>query len=723
MGRLRGLLSAGSGGSSRSIPANRSEQALKLLADYEGTGIGWFWSTDAAGRITYISESVAELIGRNADEMMGEEFKSFFSIERDAENQRERTLALLFNSHKTFNDVVVRPDVAEADCWLSISGRPQLAKDRTFLGFHGNGANVTEEFVRKQNASRLATYDSLTGLANRHTISRKLDSTLTAYAASKRNCAVMMLDLDRFKHVNDTLGHPAGDALLKQVAERLTNVIGDDYTVGRLGGDEFQVVLPDLDDRGELGELAKKIIEVLSQPFSLDEGRCMIGASVGVAIAPYDGIDMESIVRSADLALYAAKGGGRGQFRFYSADLLMEAERRKEMLEDLRSAVEKNQMYLAYEPIVDSDNKVVCLQASIRWMHPEWGDVARKTFLPIAYESNLIGPLNDWMLRQACEDAAKWPGGVKVAVPVTETQFANASFNALVAQSLACSELDPNRLEIELPESVFSGDQATVQNQLSALEILGVRLVLDEFGTGYSALSRLSDAPFDKIKISESFVNRLSENDDATDPIVSAIVSVAGSLKMETAAVGVETHQELDGLRKVNVGFAQGGMFAQAESFDEVMEKMANGDWVIEPTGPLRYRDDRMSVLRNIGLIHEDYRYEVRLKNLSRTGCLVDGLLDVPIDEQFVVDFGNGQLAVASVRRSSGAQQGLEFELPLVDDGAGGLVTRNRVSPYVLAAAGMPLGALPPDSYPMHLGRDKGAGFSQPKFAEVGPQR
>jgi len=717
LGRLRNLLTSGEG--SRALSSDETKEALNLFHDFEDSGLGWFWSTDADGRITYISESVALNLGLTRQELLGEDFKSLFEIEHSQDNRSERTLPLLFNSRKSFSKLIVRPQGVEADVWLSITGRPQIAGNGKFLGFRGNGVDVSDSYASKRNAERMAEFDSLTGLANRHNITRKIDATLNAYASAKRNCAVMMLDLDRFKQVNDTLGHPAGDALLKQVAERLRSIVPEGNEIGRLGGDEFQVMLPDMDDRGELGDIARKVIQVLSQPFALEEGRCIIGASVGIAIAPFDGIDLEAIVRAADLALYAAKGGGRGQFRFYSAELLSEAERRRELLEDLRTAAENGQMHLSYQPIVDSTNQVVCLQSSMRWNHPEWGDVPTGTFMPIAYESNLIDPLSEWMVRQACEDAVQWPEGVKVAVPVTANLFSNPSFTSVVTQALATSELDPLRLEIELPEAIFSSEDALVQSQFTALKMLGVRLVLDEFGTGYSALARLSDAPFDKIKISETFVQRLSENDDGIDPIVDAIVSVAESLRMQTAAVGVETHSELEALRKLNVERAQGGLFSGAESLEDVIAKMANGTWIIEPSGPRRYRDERMSVLRNVGLIHEDYRYEVRLRNLSRSGCLVEGLLNVPVNTQFVVDFGNGQLSVATVQRSMESQQGLEFELPLVDDGAGGLVTRNRVSPYALAAAGMPLGALPSGSYPMNLVTNKDASFVQPRFAEV----
>ncbi|MDG2003479.1 MAG: sensor domain-containing diguanylate cyclase, partial [Novosphingobium sp.] len=330
--------------------------ATQLLLDYEASGLGWFWSTDDKGVITYISEYVAQQLGKNRSELMGQTFYSLFVIVRDEDDskQQERTLPLLLNSRKTFSELVVtsvRPEgQVEEDIWWSISGRPQFSEMGDFIGFCGNGSDVTESYASKRDASRLAMYDTLTGLANRNRMTGRLEETLPACALAKRNCAIMMIDLDRFKQVNDTFGHPAGDALLKQVAARMLSVVDSRYEIGRIGGDEFQVILPDLDDRGYLGEIAKKIIAIVSQPYSLEEGHCIIGASIGVAIAPYDGVDTETLVRNADLALYAAKGGGRGQFRFYSADLHADSERRLQLEQDLGRALEYDQMRLVYEP-------------------------------------------------------------------------------------------------------------------------------------------------------------------------------------------------------------------------------------------------------------------------------------------------------------------------------------------------------------------------------------
>ena len=724
-GRFRSLLGAGSSSSgAHDVSAPTGEelrQALLLLHDYEASGLGWFWSSNADGAITYISQCVAEAIGCDRTALLGRPVQSLFILERDEDDTLERPLPLILSGRKTFADLAVRAALDNSEVWWSISGRPQFGADGSFIGYRGNGADITASRQSQKDASRLAQFDSLTGLANRHRMGKRLTATLTAYQSAKRCCGLMMIDLDRFKQVNDTLGHPAGDELLKQVGQRLLRVLTDKNSeIGRLGGDEFQIILPDIDDRGRLGEIAKTVISMLSQPYQIEGSRCVIGASVGIAIAPYDGITSEALIRSADLALYASKGGGRGQFRFYSSDLHSEAERRRQIEEDLRDALNSDQMHVAYQPIMDTKtNKVVSLEALARWEHPDLGDVSPGVFIPIAEECNLIGPLGDWVLKRACVDAASIPGNVKVSVNVSAMQFANPGFSAVVAQALAHSELAPERLELELTETIFLGDREATEAMFNALKLLGVRLVLDDFGTGYSSLAYLQHAPFDKIKIDKSFISGVTQEGNRNAAIIASIVSLAEALGMDTTAEGIEAHDELEAMRRLKVGQIQGYIYAAAVSFDDVCEALLTGDWVIEPEGPSKYRPERRTVLRRVGLIHEDHRYEAMMRNMSRSGCMVEGLIDVPLGTSFVVDFGEGQLAVAVTRRSAGAMQGLEFEHQLVDDGAGGLCTRHRVSPYVLAQAGMPLGQLPPGQYPAQLMQQPGAALTLPKFGQT----
>lgn len=724
--RLRGLLGDKSGEASRSTAASGSaqemRQALLLLRDYERSGSGWFWSTDRQGRIAYISGCAAELLGKQGEELIGTPFQALFNLDRDHDDPVERTLPLVMSTRKTFAELPLRAAVAGDEIWWAISGRPQFDANGEFSGFLGNGADVTKTRRSQRDASRLATFDSLTGLVNRYQMGKRLAATLTAYKAAKRACALMMIDLDRFKQVNDTLGHPAGDELLKQVAQRLKRIIPDgSCEIGRLGGDEFQVVLPDVDDRGRLGDIARKIIEIVSQPYSVDGSRCVIGASVGVAIAPYDGIDSDELTRSADLALYAAKGGGRGQFRFYSSELHREAERRRQIEEDLRDALTKDELYLAYQPVVDvKTNTVTGVEAVMRWEHPDLGNVPPAIFIPIAEETNLIAALGDWVIKQACQDAAGLPGTIRIAVNVSPAQFANPGLPQVVAQALASSGLQAERLELEVTESVFLCDDAHTDQMFKSLKILGVRLALDDFGTGYSALSYLKKADFDRIKIDQSFVRGITEPGSRNVAIIRSIVSLADGLDMETTAEGIEAFDELQMTRDLGVRYIQGYIYSSAVPYADVKEALASGSWIIEPSGPSQVRHERMTVLRKIGLIHEDHRYEGVMRNMSRTGCLIEGLLDVPVNTQFVIDLGEGQLAVAAVTRSAGSMQGLEFEMPLVDDGAGGLCTRNRVSPYILASAGMPLASLPSGHYPLSPGGTHGpVSFSMPKFAQV----
>ena len=689
-----------------------------IFRTYEHSKLGWFWSTDVQGRLTYVSQHVVKELGEDVGNPIGQPFAGIFGLERDGERAGQRTLPFLLGTHTSFIELTASASGRADGRWWAISGLPQVDAAGEFSGYHGHGRDITETLRSQRDASQLAMYDSLTGLANRHHMAGRLATTLTAYQVAKRSCALMMLDLDRFKQVNDTLGHQAGDELLKQVAQRLKRVVDETCEIGRLGGDEFQIVLPDADDRGVLGELGHKIITMLSQPYSIEGARCVIGASVGIAIAPYDGLESEELVRNADLALYAAKAAGRGQYRFYSSDLHSVAEERRQLEEDMRDALAKGQMRLAYQPIVAlGENRITGFEALLRWEHPERGDISPALFIPIAEEAGLIGTLGEWALRQACLEAAAWEGNARVAVNVSPIQFANVALPSVVVSALAASQLSPDRLELEITESVFLGEGADTQAMFDALKKLGVRLALDDFGTGYSSLGYLQKAPFDKIKIDQSFVRSATEPGNRNAAIITAIVSLANALGMETTAEGIEARDTLDLVHSLGVSHGQGFIFSRAMSQDKVLELLAAGQLELSPDGPSTHRSDRKTLLRKIGLIHEDHRYDVTMRNLSKTGTMVEGLLDVPLGTRFVVDFGEGQLAIADVRRSKANRQGLKFDVPLISDGADGLCTRHRVSPYVLAAAGMPLAALPPGHYPL-VGQGENRSFSLPQFAQ-----
>ena len=689
------------------------DEKLRIVDEIENSGTLGFWATDRNGNIVYLSPSIAKRLGALPEELLGTPLQQvLIPVEGETDG---RSLGLKLNTRKSFSNLSAQAQARDNDAVLSLSGRALYDENTEFAGFRGSVIDITEDFRAEAEANRLAKFDSLTGLANRHRMEQRIDSTLKTFCAAERTAALMMLDLDRFKQVNDTLGHAAGDQLLQQVADRLSSAVGGRGEIGRLGGDEFQVLIPDMDDRGELGEIAKKIIQMLSQPYSVEEGRCTIGCSVGIAIAPYDGLERDELTRAADLALYASKNGGRGQFRFYGADLEHEANLRKRMEDDLSAAIEAGDFALEYQPVVDlASNTVVGLEAKYTWEDEDRGRVAPETFLPIAEGSRLIVPIGEWALRRACEDAVQWPGALRLSMNISPVQFETNGFAELVERILEETDLDPTRLELELNESVLLGDASKVDATLGHLFKLGVRLTLDQYGSGRSSLAYLRRAPFNTLKIGGNFFEPMLGNELGDMELVRAVVALANALGMETAASGVHALKLMEELRHLGVGQVQGFVYSDAVSHAQVIEEIEKGEWIIEPTDQGSQRANRRTVYRRIGVIHEDHYYDVTLRNLSRSGAMIEGLEDVPVGTMFVLDFGGGQLAVCTVRRTMDDTQGLEFEQELVDDGAGGLCTRNRVSPYELAAAGAPLEALPAGKYAMAA--QSQAPSSYPKF-------
>lgn len=704
------------------VPIEESDFARRaeLLDSFENAGLGWFWATDAQGRLIYLSQNAKDRLSLTDDEVIGKSLVELFVPDASEDSQREeRPLTFLLSARNSITQYQVRVAVDGQEAWWEIAGKPQFDARQDFTGYRGSAKDITRNRETQLDAERLSQYDSLTGLANRHRMTKRLTSTLKAYRNSKRSLALLMLDLDRFKQVNDTLGHPAGDELLKQVAARLERLVGTKGEIGRLGGDEFQIMLPDIDDRGVLGDLSARVIQMISQPYSINGSRAIIGTSVGIAIAPYDGLDTEELVKAADLSLYAAKGGGRGQYRFYSSDLKDGASHRRQLEEDLRDALEKGELVMHYQPIVEAQSyNLKALEALIRWEHPERGSIPPAEFIPVAEDIGVIKQVGTWALNEVCRQAQEWPGELRVAVNVSATQFSDGDFPQVVQRALASSGLEPKRLELEITESVFIGDDGRTQRIFEELKKLGVRLALDDFGTGYSSLSYLQYAPFDKIKIDQAFVRGATEEGNNNPAIMSAIVGLAKALNMETVAEGVETEDELELVKQRGASHIQGYIFSRPIRHEDLLERLAKGELQYEPKGPARYRADRRSLFRKIGLIHDDFRYKVVLRNISKTGAMIEGLLDVPLDTLVVLDLGGGQLAVATVRRSKKHVQGLEFETPLISDGADGLCTRHRVSPYEIEAAGRPLAALPIDAYGLLAGDGPTRVTTRPRFLE-----
>ncbi|PJI90370.1 EAL domain-containing protein [Sphingomonas koreensis] len=663
----------------------------ELLASIEGLRTNWFWSTDGEGRLSYISDWVADEFAIAGQGIAGSELTAVFRIESDAA-ETSGPIGFLLAKQKPFRGVNMRCTHDRQERIWTMSGSPQFDHAGNFTGFQGIGADITAVQESAEAISRLASHDALTGLRNRRGISALVEQALLASMRSDRSFAILLVDLDRFKLVNDTLGHPAGDQLLTQVAARLSRVLNHEDCVGRIGGDEFQIVLSVPADRNALAALAEDIIRTVSQPYFINGSRCVIGASIGIVLGPHDGDMAEDLIRNADLALYAAKDAGRGCYRFFARDMLEAAEDRRLLEQDLLDALDRGELEVNYQPLVNAKTNVIAgFEALLRWNHPDRGRISPALFIPIAEETSLIARLGEWTMRQACVDAATWPGDLRVAVNVSPIQFANPSLPQVVLSALAHSGLNPERLELEITESVFIDGGAEAEATFATLKKIGVRLALDDFGTGYSSLGYLRSAPFDKIKIDQSFVRLVADPASRNNAIITAIVALARTLGMETTAEGVESLDQLEALRALDVGLIQGYLYSLPVSAAAAMEMVAEAQPAIQPIGPAKQRGSRVATFRRIGAVHGDHYYPVILRNLSRTGALIEGLVDVPVGTRFVIDFGDRQWTVATVRRSRGTHQGVEFDEPLVSDGQGGYRTRYRVSSMMLAQLGLSL--------------------------------
>lgn len=427
------------------------------------------------------------------------------------------------------------------------------------ISFNRMSAGIIE---RENRIAHMAFHDPLTGLPNRAFFHQSLEERLTRIVYSGEDVAILCLDLDGFKAVNDTLGHPVGDALLRSVGELLAGLTPDGL-VSRQGGDEFAIVLTCEKDSDRPRALAQSIVDALADPLDAAGQFIPIGASLGIAIGPGDGNDADDLLKNADLALYRAKQDGRGAFHFFEAALDQAARERRQLELDLRMALSSGQFAMNYQPIYDLKNdRISGFEALLRWTHPVRGVVGPDRFIPVAEQSGLILSIGEWVLGEACREAVNWPAHVRIAVNVSTRQFCHPGFTSTVMLALTRSGLDPNRLEIEITESVFLEGNDAVLAVLRQLRSLGIRIALDDFGTGYSSLSYLRSFPFDKIKIDKSFVDSIT-SDTTAMAIVRAIVVLAYSLKMETTAEGVEDSAQLEELRDQGCTSVQGYYFSR----------------------------------------------------------------------------------------------------------------------------------------------------------------
>jgi diguanylate cyclase (GGDEF)-like protein/PAS domain S-box-containing protein len=553
----------------------KTETVSLLLREFEETSADWLWQTDNSRRLVHVSPRLAYALGASAEQLEGIPLLQALSGDAWATGNFPKSLhdmAERMKRRDSFSNLIVPVTIDGKPRWWELSASPRLDEAGKFLGFRGVGSDVTEQRASAEQIARMARFDNLTGLPNRLSLHEDLERALAHAIDAKSRCAMLMIDLDRFKAVNDTLGHPVGDKLLAQVAARLRGMIDRGMTCGRLGGDEFAVVLHNVPSPAEAEELAKRIIATLSRPYVVDNHQLFVGASIGFAMGPQDGSTVETLTRNADLALYKSKDKGGNVVAAYVASLHAQAEERRVMEQELRGALERREFELYYQPVVTAeDGTLNGFEALIRWNNQKLGNVSPGRFIPLAEDSRLISPIGEWVLRTACHEAMRWPSNLKVAVNVSAEQLTDPAFASVVVSALAQSGLPPQRLEVEVTESVFLRDGGGAAQLLDQLIGLGIRLSLDDFGTGYSSLGYLRKTQFSTIKVDRSFVVGAAKGSIESIAIIRAVVALADSLGMSTTAEGAESELEVETIRSLGCGNIQGYYYGRPMPASDVL--------------------------------------------------------------------------------------------------------------------------------------------------------
>jgi diguanylate cyclase (GGDEF)-like protein/PAS domain S-box-containing protein len=534
---------------------SQSESASLLLQEYEQRGVGWLWQVDADNRCTYISSRMSALLGRPASQLIGHSLPALLGGHAE--------LGKVLLEKQQFNALEMELGTPRGARWISMAGDPIIDTAGRFEGFRGVGSDITEIRQTQERLTHLANVDVLSGLPNRGRVRQLLGEALRGATSGNVPCAIMFLDLDGFKPVNDTLGHPKGDAVLRAVAKRLVDEVSSHGTVGRMGGDEFAIVISDAQSRRKVETLADRIIQSIKEPYMIDQTEIRIGVSIGCAFGPIDGATVDDLILKADLALYQAKDAGRGCARYFSSELQSEQDDRVRLEGDLRSAIASKQFHLVFQPLINAKTqRLIGFEALIRWNHPQRGFVPPNTFIPVAEESGLMPAIGEWVIDEACRAAATWPDPITVALNISPKQMIQAALPNLVSEALARHKLPGNRIELEVTEGVFLGDNGSTLDVLKRLRALGVGIALDDFGTGYSSIGYLNKAIFHKLKIDGSFVREAGSRPENV-AIIQSIVPLAKSFRMSITAEGVETAEDFERMRDLGCDTIQGYLFGK----------------------------------------------------------------------------------------------------------------------------------------------------------------
>ncbi|HET9811157.1 MAG TPA: EAL domain-containing protein [Sphingomicrobium sp.] len=542
----------------------QSESASLLLQEYEQRGVGWLWQVDCDNRVTYISSRMIALLGRPASQLLGHSLPSLLG------GHAELGAKLL--EKQPFANLEMELETARGPRWIAIAGDPIIDTAGRFEGFRGVGSDITEIRQTQERLTHLANMDVLSGLPNRGRVRQLLGEALREATASNHACAILFMDLDGFKPVNDTFGHPRGDAVLRAVAKRLVDEVGAAGHVGRMGGDEFAVVIPDAQSRTKVEQMAQRIIDSIKEPYEIEGTNIRIGVSIGCSFGPVDGATVDDLILKADLALYEAKGEGRGIARYFSSELQSEKEDRIRMETDLRAALPSKQFHLVFQPLIAAKSqKLIGFEALIRWNHPKRGLVPPNIFIPVAEEIGLMPAIGEWVIDEACRAAASWPETISVSLNVSPKQIVLPALPNVVSEALGRYRVQGNRIELEVTEGVFLGDNGPTLDVLKRLRQLGVGIALDDFGTGYSSIGYLNKAIFHKLKIDGSFVREAGTRPENV-AIIQSIVQLAKSFRMSITAEGVETPEDFERMRELGCDTIQGYLFGKPLSYERANE-------------------------------------------------------------------------------------------------------------------------------------------------------
>ncbi|WP_333780860.1 EAL domain-containing protein [Dryocola boscaweniae] len=553
----------------------QSRQALaaseRRFRDVAEATTDWIWETDNELRFTWLSDRFPGITGHSISAWLGQPVTALMEadnlslaewITQPGQTGHRRLLHCRYRSamdHQRYCHIAIKPVITPEGV----------------TGYRGTATDVTLEVEAQQRVQYLSRHDELTGLPNRMRMREFLEGKLQALPTLEQPLAMISLDLDKFKPVNDLFGHAAGDKVLHEVSARLRRCIRDNDLVARQGGDEFILIIPDIDDHHYLETLCKKIITELLRPFMINGHEIFIGASLGIALAPHDAVDAGDLLRYSDIALYKAKNSGRNKWLFYTPEMAQQMVQRREMEDSLREAIKLQQFCLVYQPRYDlNSSQIVAAEALIRWQHPQLGLLMPDQFITLAEETGLIASISEWVLKTACRDAQQSLEGLAVSVNISAVEFQSWGIVDRISDALRESQLDPGRLEIEVTENATLWDPENSLELMQALKNIGVRLLMDDFGTGYSSLSYLRNFPFDGIKLDKSFISGMPESESA-NTIVENIIGLGKAFSLSITAEGVETQGQLQKLKMLECDETQGYLISKPMSLETLKEKRA----------------------------------------------------------------------------------------------------------------------------------------------------